>query len=53
MRCVPDKKNVSSALNVENIEIINQSFVNPTLLALQEDLKTLIQHGHTYITAIH
>ena len=53
MRCVPDKKDVSSALNVENIEIINQSFVNPTLLALQEDLKTLVQHGHTYITAIH
>lgn len=55
IRCVPSKKDTSHQLHIESIEnnITNESFVNPALLALQEDVKTLLQSGHKYITAIH
>lgn len=53
--CVPDKKDTTHQLHTESIEnnLTNESFVNPALLALQEDLKTLIHFWHEYITSIH
>jgi hypothetical protein len=55
MRCVPDRKDITHQLHIESIEdnLHNESFVNPALLALQEDLKTLVHNGHEYISAIH
>lgn len=55
MRCVPDKKDTSNALHIDSIEanLDNESFFGPALLALQEDLKTLVHKGHEYITEIH
>ncbi len=52
---MPDKNESTHKLHVESIEnnLTNASFVNPALLALQEDLKTLVEKGHVYITAIH
>lgn len=55
IRCVPDKKDTSNALHIDSIEanLDNESFFGPALLALQEDLKTLVHKGHEYITEIH
>lgn len=55
IRCVPTKKDTTHQLHIENIEnnLTDASFVNPALLALQEDVKTLLHSGHKYITAIY
>lgn len=54
-RCVPDKKDLTNSLHVENIQgnLRNGSFVNPTLLALHEDSKLLLRTSHHYISYIY
>jgi phosphate:Na+ symporter len=52
--CVPDKKESITKLRIESVEnnLNNEAFVNPAILALQEDAKTLVAVGHTYVAYI-
>jgi phosphate:Na+ symporter len=54
IRAVPDKKDTTPKLHIESVEknLTNASFVNPALLALQEDCKNLVYKGHEYVTFI-
>lgn len=52
---VPHKKDEGSKLQIESIQqnITQAWFLNPALMALHEDVKTLATQGHAYISFIY